>query len=101
MTGLRFGGAAPVPHSKSIAFCADCQRPISAGATRCARCAGAASRGVARGAVSPPVRRPQAEPRRERRRALTAAEQVAIRTAAPTQTDVALAWRYGVTVAEI
>jgi hypothetical protein len=90
-----------VPHSKSIAFCADCQRPISAGATRCSRCAGAASRGVARGVAAPPSRRPQAEPRRERWRALTDAEQAAIRTAEPAQSDVALAWRYGVSAAEI
>ena len=90
-----------MPHSKSIAFCVDCQRPISAGATRCSRCAGAASRGVARGVVAPPRPRPQAETRQERWRALTDAEQVEIQTAAAAQTDVALAWRYGVSVAEI
>jgi hypothetical protein len=78
-----------VSHSKSIAFCTDCQRPISAGAMRCSRCAGAANRGVARAAVAPRPR-PQAETKRERWRALTDAEQVAIRT-----------WRYGVSVAEI
>ena len=88
-------------HSKSIAFCADCQRPISAGAKRCSRCAGAASRGLARGLVAAAGPRPQAEPRRERWRSLTDAEQLAIRTAEPTQSDVALAWRYGVSAAEI
>jgi hypothetical protein len=39
--------------------------------------------------------------RRERWRSLSDAERVAIRTAASAQTDVALAWRYGVSAAEI
>lgn len=98
-------------HSNSIAFCADCGRPISARAMRCGRCAGAANRGVARAAAA--ESRPAdasgalavagilSAPPAPRRRTLTPADRAEILAADAGVTDVDLAWRFGVGAAEI